>query len=219
MFIGDVLLLTFVFAVYGSIMIIEDLRYDDRIDDGFLNMMVYFPTTNQISYYTHSDGMDILKEPYTDDDNNILPTIDYGTPGTGAFYRKFLRLNTYMDPNLLPITRVCHIIRPVDSFLEYPTNQQRYCDFTRYFNGYHGHLDSTMINDYDVCKIIGEIHYMNIDPIIRIIIQHPNGMYFAIEAEKLHVFPKLFQPIAKLCFKYHSWLTGSLDDIGGSMHG
>ena len=219
MFIGDILLLVFVFAVYGSIIIIEDLRYDDRLEDGFLNMMVYFPSTNQISYYAHSEGMDILREPYTNENDEILQTIDYGTPGTESFYRKFLRLNTYIDPKLFPITRVCHIIRSVDTFLEYPSTHQLYCDFTRYFNGFHRCLDSTMINNYDVCKIIGEIHYMNIDPIIRIIIQHPNGMYFAVDSKKLHVFPKLFQPIAKLCFKYHGWLTGSLDDIGESIHG
>ena len=212
MFIGDVLLLTFVFAVYGSIMIIEDLRHDDRIDDGFVNMMVYFPVTNQVSYYEHSDGMDVLRVPY-ELDGKELPTINYGIPGTAAFYRKFFRVNKYLDPNLFPITRVCHIIRNAGEYIQYDPKNQKYCDFSRYFNGYSRCLDSTMIDDYDVCKIIGEIRYFDFEPRLRIIILHPNGMYFAVQPEKLHQLPGFIQPLAKLCFKYHKWLTGTIDDI------
>lgn len=217
MFIGDVLLLTFVFAVYGSIMIIEDLRHDDRIDDGFINMMVYFPATNQISYYKHSDGMDILREPY-ELDGKELPTINYGIPGTASFYRKFFRVNKYLDPNLLPITRVCHMVHSAGEYIQYDPKYQKYCDFSKYFNGYSRCLDSTMVDDYDVCKMIGEIRYVDFEPRRRIIILHPNGMYFAVQPEKLHQLPWWFQPLAKLCFKYHKWLTGTIDDIVSHSH-
>lgn len=218
MFIGDVLLLTFVFAVYGSIMIIEDLRHDDRIDDGFINMMVYFPATNQISYYEHSDGMDVLGVPY-ELDGEELPTINYGIPGTAAFYRKFFRVNKYLDPNLFPITRVCHIIRNAGEYIQYDPKHQKYCDFSKYFNGYSRRLDSTMVDDYDVCKMIGEIHYVDdIEPRHRIIILHPNGMYFAVKPEMIHQIVTWFQPLAKLCFKYHKWLTGNIDNIVSHIH-